>query len=193
MSMKFKFAVPVLGIMLGAVAVPVMAQQQDNGGQQGGGGGQGGGGQGGQGGRGNWNPAQMDQRRLERIKQQLGATDDEFNAISPKITAVMTAQRDVGGNMFGGRNRRAPGGNGGNGQNGATATTPQSDVAKASADLQTTLDQKDATPEDIKAKLEALRTAKKAAKETLAKAQEDLKSLLTQRQEAVLVENGLLD
>jgi hypothetical protein len=142
---------------------------------------------------------------MDRLKQQLGATDDEFAAIQPKIQAVMNDQRDAQtGGMFGGRGGRGGrgggggnaggnGGNGGGGQGGAAAATPESDVAKAAADLQTTLDQKDATPDDIKGKLETLRTAKKAAKETLSKAQDDLKSVLTQRQEAVLVEFGMLD
>jgi hypothetical protein len=202
MSIKFKFAVPVLSIMLGAVAVPSFGQATpDNGGAAGGGqngqNGQNGGGQNGQNGggrqgRGNWDPAQMQQRMLDRLKTQLGATDDEFAAISPKITAVMTAQRDVMTGMFGGRGRnRGPGGNQA-GQNGPNAT-PQTDLAKAMADLQTTLDTKDATPEDIKGKLDAVRAAKKTANETLAKAREDLKSVLTQRQEAVMVESGMLE
>jgi Spy/CpxP family protein refolding chaperone len=59
--------------------------------------------------------------------------------------------------------------------------------------LQTTLDNKDAKPEEIKAKLTALRDARNKAKEDLTKAQADLKELLTQRQEAVLVNMGLLD
>jgi flagellar biosynthesis chaperone FliJ len=190
MSIKFKFAVPVLAMTLGAVAVPALAQNNPGGGggqNNNGGGGGGGGGFGGGGGRGNYNPQQMQQRMLDRLKTQLGATDDEFSAIEPKLTAVMTAQRDLMGNMFG-RGRRGPGGNGG-GQNGAT----QSDLAKALADLQTTLDQQDSTPDDIKGKLDAVRAAKKTARETLSKAQDDLKSVLTQRQEAVLVENGLLE
>jgi hypothetical protein len=104
----------------------------------------------------------------------------------------MTVQRDLifssMRGMFGGRGR-GPGGN----QAGGAAAAPQSDLAKAMADLQTTLDQKDATPDDIKGKLEAVRTAKKAAQESLTKAQDDLKSVLTQRQEAVLVEAGMLE
>jgi hypothetical protein len=203
MSIKFKFAVPVLSIVLGTVAVPAFAQTTpDNGGNAGGGqngqNGQNGGGQNGQNGggrqgRGNFDPAQMQQRMLDRLKTQLGATDDEFAAISPKITAVLTAQTDLRGNMFGGgRNRRGPGGNQAQAGGGAAPTT-QSELAKALADLQTTLDNKDATPEDIKGKLEAVRAARKTANETLAKAREDLKSVLTQRQEAVLVESSLLE
>ncbi len=119
----------------------------------------------------------------------VGAVDGiRTNVIQPKITAVMTAQRDaMGGGMFGGRGRR-----GGQGGQGGQAATPSA-VQAASDDLKKTLDNKDSTPDDIKTKLQALRDAKKAAKDVLAKAQDDLKSVLTPRQEAVLVQRGMLD
>src|SRR5437867_3676371 len=71
---------------------------------QAGGGGGGGGGFGG----GGFDPAQMRQRMMDALKQQLGATDDEWKAIQPKVEKVMEAQRDArsGGGMgmfFGGR------------------------------------------------------------------------------------------
>ncbi len=66
-------------------------------------------------------------------------------------------------------------------------------VRTASQDLQKTLENKDSKPEEIKAKLDALREAKTKAKTDLTAAQADLKGVLTQRQEAVLVEAGLLE
>lgn len=145
------------------------------------------------GGRGNFNPAQFRQRMLDRVKQQLGASDEEFTALSPKIEKVMQLQRDAGGRGgFGGRRGGGQGGPGG-GQGGTPPTTPPSAVQTASTELQTTLDNKDAKPEEIKAKLDALRAAKAQAKQDLAGAQQELKGLLTQRQEAVLVEMGMLD
>jgi hypothetical protein len=106
----------------------------------------------------------------------------------------MTAQRDTRGGGFGG-------GRGGRrgGQQGDTNAQPQtppggdSAVAKAQAELRAVLDNKDSKPEEIKAKLTALRTAREQAKTALAAAQKDLKDLLTQRQEAVLVNMGYLD
>src|SRR2546427_508890 len=68
-----------------------------------------------------------------------------------------------------------------------------SDVAKAQAALRTVLDNKDSKPEEIKAALAALRDAKDKSKTTLATAQKELKELLTQRQEAVMVNMGYLD
>ena len=96
----------------------------------------------------------------------------------------MKAQRESGGRgMFGGRNR--------DGQ--PQPTENASPVQQASESLQTTLQNKDSKPDEIKVKLEALRAAKAQAKQDLAKAQEDLRTVLTQRQEAGLVMMGLLD
>jgi hypothetical protein len=134
---------------------------------------------------------------MDRLKQQLGATDDEFAAIQPKIEAVMSIQRDLNPRamgMFGGGNRRRmnqDGGGGGNPQGGAT--TQPTGVQAAMTDLENTLNDQSAGPDQIKTKLDALRDARKTAKQDLAQAQSDLKSVLTQRQEAVLVLNGMLD
>jgi hypothetical protein len=143
----------------------------------------------------------------ERLKTELGATDDEFKALQPKIEKVQQLQRDLNaGRMrgFGGRGQGGPGGQGGGqpgGQPGATpaagadtaTTPPASPVVTANRDLQTMLENKDAKPEEIKAKLDALRAAKTKVREELTKAQAELKELLSQRQEAVLVTNGTLD
>jgi Spy/CpxP family protein refolding chaperone len=66
-------------------------------------------------------------------------------------------------------------------------------VAAARQELSTVLANKDSTPEQIKAKLEGYRTARNKAREDLKKAQDDLKGVLTARQEAVLVSNGTLE
>jgi hypothetical protein len=177
--MSSKFRIATLGAMLlFAFAVPSFAQNQ-------GGGGGGGGNGGGPGGGGNWR-----QQMEDRMKQALGTTDDEYAALKPKIDKVQQLQRDAMGGMRGGRGF---GGRGGRGGDNGGGDQPQSAVQTASADLAKTLDDKDAKPDDIKTKLEALRAAKKAAKEELVKAQDDLKSVLTQYQEARLVQFGMLD
>ena len=51
----------------------------------------------------------------------------------------------------------------------------------------------DASDAQIKQKLDGLRKARSDAKTKLVKAQEDLKELVTSRQEAVLVQMGVLD
>ena len=152
-------------------------------------------GQGGQGGQGgNFDPAQMRANFLQRIKEQLGATDEEFAALQPKLEKLMTAQRDARAGGFGRGGGRRGGGQGGNTDNqNATAQQNQSAVAKAQADLRTVLDNKDSKPDEIKSKLAALRDAREKAKADVASAQKELRELLTQRQEAVLVNMGFLD
>jgi DNA repair exonuclease SbcCD ATPase subunit len=151
-------------------------------------------GQGGQGG-GNFDPAQMRSQFLQRIKEQLGATDEEFAALQPKLEKLMTAQRDTrgGGGGRGGFGRRGGGGGQGGNTNDPNAQQNQSAVAKAQAELRTVLDNKDSKPEEIKTKLTALRDAREKAKADVSAAQKDLRELLTQRQEAVLVNMGFLD
>src|ERR1019366_890463 len=128
------------------------------------------------------------------MKDDLGATDDEFAALQPHIEAVMAAQRDaMGGMRFGGGRRNQNGGGGGGGGEGGGQQAPQSDVQEKVADLRTTLEKKDASADEIKGKLDALRAARAKAKETLTAAQADLKGLLTARQEAVLVGYGMLE
>jgi hypothetical protein len=139
--------------------------------------------------RGNFDPAQFRERRMNQIKEQLGATDDEWKVISPKVDKVMTAQRETFGGGFG---RGGFGGRGGGGGGGADQQ-PTTALGKASADLRTTLEDKNAAPETISKKLAAMREAREKARKDVADAQKDLKEILTQRQEAVLVINGMLE
>lgn len=187
MSRKLLFAVAVSVASLSTLAV---AQNQPNGGGQGQGQGQGG--QGGQGGgRGNWDPAAMQQRMMDGIKEQMKAPDDEWAVISPKLEAVIKAQRDARVGGFGGRG--GPGGGRGGQGGGGGGGQPQSEVAKASQELRTTLEAENASPETVAAKLKAYRDARAAAEESLKTARAELKGVLTERQEAVLVMAGMLE
>jgi hypothetical protein len=123
---------------------------------------------------------------MTRLKERLGATDDEWKVLQPKIEKVNTARRSSFGG-FGGGGRRGGGNNGGN------DNAEQSPVQKASADLRTALDNKDTPAEDIAKKLAALREAREKARAEVTAAQKELKEVLTQRQEAVLVTFGMLD
>ncbi len=202
-----KMSVLSLALLVGALSMPVLAQTAppDNGGggaaggNNGGnnGGGNNGGNNRGGGGR-NFDPQQVMQRMMERLKGDLGMSDDEFTAVQPKIEAVFKLNNEVNprmGGMFGGggRNGRRGGQDGGNGGGAPAAPADQSPLGTARADLQSTLDNKDSTPDQIKAKLDAYRDARSKAKDDLAKAQADLKSVLNQRQEALLVIRGMLD
>ena len=145
-------------------------------------------------GRGNFDPAEMRARMEARMKEQLGVSDDEWKVLQPKVEKVMNAQRDAragGGGGFGGGGGRRGGGGGGGG--GGADNQPQSAVAKAQADLRTTLENQNASAQEINAKLTALREARAKAKGELEAAQKELKEVLTARQEAVFVSMGMLE
>ncbi len=200
-------------LALGAMCAFSYAQAPGGGGAAGGanGGGRGMGG-------GGWGNRDMSQWRAamnERLKADLGATDEEFKALQPKIEKVQQLQRDLmsgrfrgfgGRGMGGGQRDGQPAGQPGAqpggqpaGQPGAAPggdaanAAPVSPVVTATRELNTLLENKDAKPDEIKQKLEAVRAAKTKAREELTKAQAELKELLSQRQEAVLVNNGTLD
>ena len=140
--------------------------------------------------RGNFDPAQFRQRMEERMKEQLGVNDEEWKVLQPKLDKVMEARRESSG--FGGAFGRGltggPGGRGGDDSNRQRSSTEQ-----ASRELRELLENKDASADQITAKLTALRTAREKARTNLQTAQKDLKEILTQRQEAVLVTMGMLE
>jgi hypothetical protein len=155
--------VPALTLCL--FAMPVAAQNQPGGG--------------------GFDPAQMRQRMMDRMKEMLGASDDEMQAIGPKLEKVMQLQRDANGSggmrmLF----RRQ-------GQD-QQQQAPQTPVAQKAKDLEDAV-QANAPAADIKAKMQALREARAAARQELAKAQAELKDLLTQKQEATLLMMGMLE
>jgi hypothetical protein len=170
---------------------------QDNGGGNGsngvGGNGGGGGGNGG-GRRGNFDPAQMQQRMMDNVREQLGFTNDtDWSAVQPLVQKVMDARRDVGfgnmGRMFGGRNR---GGNNGGSQGGGGRggmfgqTSPEQDA------LQKAIDD-DAPTAQIKDLLAKYKAAQKVKQAKLEAAQADMKKILTVKQEAQATLLGLVN
>lgn len=150
--------------------------------------------EGGGGGRGRFDPEQMRQRYMDRIKEDLGLEEDAWKVIEPRLAKVVemtTAERMSGmTSMFG---RRGGGRGGRGGEGGGAPAAPETDTGKAMSALQTTLDNKEASPEEIKAKLTALRQAREKAKAELNQAQESVRELVTVRQEAQLVAMGLLE
>jgi Spy/CpxP family protein refolding chaperone len=158
----------------------------------------------------------MRQRAEQRLKDMLEVKDEEWKVLQPKLQKIQQLQRDAnpramgmmpfgppggpGGAVFIGPGGPPPGGGqvigggappGGFGPGGPDQNP--SPVQEKLNDLRETLQNKDSTPEDIKAKVQALRDARAQAKVDLAKAQEDLTSGVTPRQEAVLLSLGYLD
>ncbi|MCC7375439.1 MAG: hypothetical protein IT581_12360 [Verrucomicrobiales bacterium] len=183
----------VAGSLIATVS-PALAQAQGQGGGQGQGPGQG------QGqGRPNFDPEQMRARMMERYRERLEIkSDDEWKIVEERITKVTEARREVG---FGGMGRGAfggqrPGGRGGDtaqaggggGQRRGGFGTPSPEAE----DLQKSLDAK-AGADEIKAKLAKVRDAKKSKEANLAKAQDELRKVLSVRQEAIAVMDGLLE
>jgi hypothetical protein len=147
----------------------------------------------GQGNRGGGNgAADFRQRMMDELKKQLGAKDDEWTAMQPLVEKVFAAQMASATRGFG-RGRGGPGGGGGRGQGGGSDTQASSPVQTAARDLTTALEKQDTPPDQIQAKLVALRAAKAKAKTELEAAQKALQEVLQPRQEAVLVSMGMLD
>ncbi len=194
MNKAQKMVLALAGVGLMAIGSSVLVAQDGGGGGGGGGGGRQGGGGGG--GRGNFNPEEMRKQMTERIKGELAASDEDWKAIGPAVEKVMKLQQEnMMGRFGGGRGGRGGGpGGGGPGGGGDNANRPpESEVQKAKNELNKLLEDKGATNEDIKAKVAALRSAREKSKHDLSKAQADLKELLTPRQEAVLVNSGMLE
>jgi hypothetical protein len=172
------------------ISAGAMAQDQVNGG-----GNQGGnqsGNNGGNRGNRNWDPAAMQQRMLDTVKEQMKAPDDEWKVIEPKLLKVMAAQRDA--RAGGGFGRGGPGGGGGgNRGNDQQPQQPQTELAKASRELRDLLAQENASPDQISAKLTAFRAARTKAEAELKAARESLKEVLNERQEALLVTMGMVE
>ena len=168
--------------------------------------------------RGNFDPAQFQQQMLERMRTSFDVTDDaEWKLISDRISKVTEARRATttggfggfggggpggpggGGRPPGGDNAAAPSDNGGKGnrtrgggQGGPGGGGPGGRTASPEQDaLQKAIEAK-ASNDEIKAKLERLRESRHAAEAKLEKAQQDLREVLSVRQEAVAVMFGLL-
>jgi hypothetical protein len=143
----------------------------------------------------NFDPAQMRERMVSRYKDAMEVTDDaEWKVLEAAISKVVDARMEVMAGTFGGmRNFRrntndtANADQGGQNRNRGPFGSPSAE----SEDLQKAIDAK-APADEIKAKLVKLRDANAAKEAKLAAAQEDLKKLLTSRQEAVAVLGGLL-
>jgi hypothetical protein len=149
---------------------------------------------GGRPGRGNFDPAQMQQRMMERTKEVMEVTDEaEWKAIEPRVQKVMDLRREsfsgMGRGMFGRGSRggdNPPGGDQGQRRGGMFgAPNPEADA------LQKAIDSK-ASKAELKAALEKYVASRKAKQADLEKAQAALRELLTPRQEAIATLNGML-
>jgi hypothetical protein len=154
--------------------------------------------------------AEMRQRMLDRMKEFVGATDEQWKSLQPKVEKVQQLQCDAyprgGGFMFGGPGGPrggGPGGPPGGGFGGGPGGPPlvfggpgggqPSDVQQKVQDLRDALDNKDTPAEEIKARAQTVRDARAKAKADLTAAQDDLRQAANERQQAALLAIGALE
>ena len=113
------------------------------------------------------------QMAFESLRDQLQISDKEWPVVKPKLQAVY--------NLVHPANRM--------GRNEATTT----DLEQRSRELRELLHEDKPDMDQIKAKLTALRAAKERTAQELAGTRQNLRQIMSLRQEAVLVLNGLLD
>jgi len=204
-------AVCLIGLLLTS---PSYAQQTQRGqrGQRGqGGGGQGqqrqrGQGEGQQGQRGQRGQggqrSETRQSETERMQERLGATDQEWKVLGPRVMKVSELSRQLRGGGGGRQRGGAQGGRGrqaGGSQNAQTTTrqsTParaQSAVEKAQQQLRTLLENQSTTAAQIRQQITTLRAARTQVRQQLAAAQKELVKIVTARQEAQLIMMGILE
>jgi hypothetical protein len=151
------------------------------------------------------NREQFRERMMTRIREQMDVKDDaDWKPISDRVSKVMEARREVGGGGMGMMFRRTGGGGGGGDQasadnngggrrrGGPGGPGGFGEPSPEAAALEKALESK-ASNDEVKAKLNAYRESQKAKREKLQKAQDDLRKVLTMRQEAAAVMLGLLD
>jgi hypothetical protein len=120
---------------------------------------------------------------LTRIKEQLGATDQEWAALLPRVQKVLTAkvnidQRGQAGGARGGMER--------------FLSAENTELTAALKELRAAVKDPTASPEVFASKMAVWRSANQRAINELTDAQSELASVLTVRQESVLVVLGLL-
>ena len=135
-------------------------------------------------------------RMSDQMREQLGATEDEWKVLQPRIEKVQQLQRESRGGFRGSFGGRTRGGRPGETPRPAPEGAPvreQSDVEKKTEALRSLLDDAASGPPAIKAALDALRNARLKAQQDLAAARKELRQVVTMRQEARLVLLTILD
>ena len=148
---------------------------------------------GGNSGRKSFDPAQIQQMMMDRLKERLEITnDDEWKAIQGLVVKVYEAQRATRGGMMGFGNRRGgPGGSSNNATSDSARRAIFGTPSPEAEELQKAIESK-ASSEELKTKLAKYRESRKAKEADLTKAQDELRKVLSVRQEAIAVSSGML-
>ena len=172
----------IYGLALGlGMGTGTLLAQDNNGGRQGRQGG------------GNFDPAQFQQRMMDNVKERLAFTNDtEWAAVQPLVQKVMDARRAASVGMAGFGRRGGPGGDTAGRSSDQSARRPAMVPSPEAEALQKAIDS-DVPTEQIKAALEKHRAAHKDKEAKLAEAQENLRKVLTVKQEAQASLLGLVN
>lgn len=146
--------------------------------------------------RGNFDPAQMRERMMERYKEMLEVNSaDEWKAMEPLVAKVMEARMQtmggMGRGMFGPGMRRG-GDNPPGGADQQRRPGFMGQQANPAADALEKAVEAKAGKAELKAALTKYAETRKARQAELEAAQENLRKVLTTRQEAIATLNGLL-
>lgn len=151
-----------------------------------------------------WNPEQAQARMAERLKNALEVTDEEWEAIQPLVEDVVVKQRQAGGGRmgWGGRGRGGAGpeerGRRGGERDGEERGPrgQRGGMGGGSPELQAlreAVTDENTSPEALRERMEAVRQAQARAQAELKESRDQLRQVLTTRQEATLMMIGLLD
>jgi len=134
------------------------------------------------------NSEQRLEQRLERYRELLEITNnDEWKVIQPRLEKVLKDQEETRVRSDFERRSRSRRNRDASSNNTSSRAVNQDVETLHNASTNTTI-----SKEEMKAKLAKYRNAQKAKETTLAKDQEELRKLLSVRQEAIAVLNGLL-
>ena len=137
-------------------------------------------------------------RFMDRLKKQMGATDEEWLVLGPKIEQLLRAQQEaragIRGFRIGGAGRPGgPGGGGGFGNLIGRGSEEPSDVEVAAEAVRDAAQDRDVPNRVAERALRDYRKARDKARERLTAAQTEVRELVTHRQEAILMMLGVLE
>lgn len=145
--------------------------------------------------RGNFDPAQFQQRMMDGVRERLAfKSDDDWKAVQPLVQKVFDARREVG---FGGMSFRGSFGRRGSDTNAPAGGRDQGrrSFGEPSAEAQALQKaiESNAPAAQLKEALDKCRAARKQKEDALKQAQEQLRAVLTARQEAEAYSMGLVN
>jgi hypothetical protein len=154
---------------------------------------------------GRFDPERMRERMMDRLREYLGAGEQEWSVLRPRVEKVasLSRQEGAGGGRMGMMMlmmRRRPGSSRGESRDDdrrfggfGPPGRERGEIEKAALALREVVQTGDSSSEQIREKLTALRRARENVKQQLDTARDELRELLTPRQEAKLVLLGIMD